>query len=101
VLIGELLNTITTFVLSMLFSPSISAAESMLRSFHSYWLGRWGSQYSNNRDPKEVSVVFYLGIYALIVVGMVAFYTTGLVTFYLSAVSASRYLHSKLVTSVL
>ncbi|KAL7411452.1 hypothetical protein BDY24DRAFT_353656 [Mrakia frigida] len=78
VLIGELLNTSTT-----------------------WWLGRWGSQYSNNRDPKEVSVVYYLGIYAFIAVGMVGFYTLGLVTFYTSAVGASRYLHSKLVSSVL
>ncbi|KIP05213.1 hypothetical protein PHLGIDRAFT_534841, partial [Phlebiopsis gigantea 11061_1 CR5-6] len=69
-------------------------------TFESWWLGHWARQYSL-RDPNDVRVSFYLGIYIAIVVLSILAMVYSTVTYTYGGMRASRSVHAKLVKSLL
>ncbi|KAI0685987.1 hypothetical protein BC835DRAFT_1420713 [Cytidiella melzeri] len=65
-----------------------------------WWLGYWARQYTYT-DPKTVSVPYYLGIYALIVLLVVLFNLVGEVSYTFGTLRASRIIHGKLISKLL
>nr|XP_031862945.1 uncharacterized protein CI109_001420 [Kwoniella shandongensis]KAA5530017.1 hypothetical protein CI109_001420 [Kwoniella shandongensis] len=71
-----------------------------ITAFQNYWLGLWARAYNQAEDPRQVSAVYWLGLYvAWIFIGLI---TLGISTtlFYIGAIKASRELHKRLVNSV-
>ncbi|KIJ38948.1 hypothetical protein M422DRAFT_175814, partial [Sphaerobolus stellatus SS14] len=66
-----------------------------------WFLGYWGSQYETHRDPSQVNVTLYLGIYGAITLLVVASYCAAYLSYVMGSMRASRKIHHQLVTSVL
>lgn len=66
----------------------------------SWYLGYWASQYETH-DPSEINPLFYLGVYALIVVACVLMNICVVLFFTITALKASRGLHFRLIKSIL
>ncbi|KAH9939279.1 uncharacterized protein BXZ73DRAFT_99483 [Epithele typhae] len=64
-----------------------------------YWLGYWSTQYEGH-DPSEVSVVYYLAIYTLLLAVAVISMTVCYTVYMFGILRASRILHKTLVQSV-
>lgn len=65
-----------------------------------YWLGVWARAYAQAHDPKDVSVVYYLGIYVVIVLTQIAVWNMMNANFIFGSIRASRNLHARLVESI-
>lgn len=71
-----------------------------MTAFQTYWLGRWARAYAEAEDWHQVSVAYWLGLYALwIVIGLIALSASS-VLYYVGAIKASREMHRKLVDSI-
>ena len=72
----------------------------LLSAFQTYWLGRWARAYNEADDWRKVSAVYYLGLYAaLVVVGLVATGASAIL-YYIGAIKASRVIHKRLVDRI-
>ncbi|WVQ93407.1 hypothetical protein IAU59_000477 [Kwoniella sp. CBS 9459] len=69
-------------------------------AFQTYWLGRWARAYDEAGNPKDVSAVYYLGLYVVWVVISLGSLGASAVLFYVGAVKASREMHRRLVESI-
>ncbi|KAK7461891.1 hypothetical protein VKT23_008323 [Stygiomarasmius scandens] len=73
----------------------------IINSFETWFIGSyWSSQY-NDRDPSEVPVTLYLGIYASLLACAVVTYACGYMVYLYGGIRASRTIHKTLVESVL
>ncbi|WVO13290.1 hypothetical protein L204_100903 [Cryptococcus depauperatus] len=71
-----------------------------MSSFENYWLGRWARAYEEAKDPKQVSVVFYLGLYfVFVLIGLIQLAASAIL-FYMGAIKASREIHKRLVNCI-
>ncbi|WVF65767.1 hypothetical protein IAT40_000501 [Kwoniella sp. CBS 6097] len=69
-------------------------------AFQTYWLGRWARAYDQASNPKDVSAIYYLGLYVVWVVISLGSLGASAVLFYVGAVKASREMHRRLVESI-
>ncbi|KAF9455005.1 hypothetical protein P691DRAFT_813919 [Macrolepiota fuliginosa MF-IS2] len=69
-------------------------------TFQTWYLGYWASQYEHH-PASEVSVPYYLGTYVGLQALAVTLYMSVFVIFIFATLRASRYLHRRLVESVL
>ncbi|KAL0950639.1 hypothetical protein HGRIS_007427 [Hohenbuehelia grisea] len=69
-------------------------------SFQTWFLGHWAAQYDDH-DASEVSVVYYLSRYSMLLAACLLGYVVAELTFYSGVVRASRRIHQQLVESVL
>lgn len=60
-------------------------------------LGRWASAYNAAKDPKDVSVGYWLGLYSLLVGGQCILWNITNVSFIFAGIKASRTMHERLV----
>ena len=71
-----------------------------LSAFQTWWLGRWARAYDEAEDWHQVSVAFWLGLYAVwVVIGLIALAACSIL-YYVGAIKGSRAIHRKLVDSV-
>ena len=71
-----------------------------LSAFQTWWLGRWARAYNEAEDWHEVSIAFWLGLYAAwVVIGLIALAACAIL-YYVGAIKGSRAIHRKLVDSV-
>ncbi len=71
-----------------------------ITAFQTYWLGRWARAYAEAEDWHQVSVAYWLGLYAAwIAISFVAF-TIASILYYIGAIKASREMHRRLVNSI-
>jgi ABC-type multidrug transport system fused ATPase/permease subunit len=63
-------------------------------------LGRWASAYATAKDPRDVSVGYWLGLYTCFVVGQAIVWNIVNVTFIFAGIKASRALHERLVKAI-
>ncbi|OCF31712.1 ATP-binding cassette transporter [Kwoniella heveanensis BCC8398] len=69
-------------------------------AFQTYWLGRWARAYDQAGNPKDVSAVYYLGLYVVWVLFSLGSLGASAILFYVGAVKASREMHRRLVESI-
>ncbi|THU88444.1 P-loop containing nucleoside triphosphate hydrolase protein [Dendrothele bispora CBS 962.96] len=79
---------------------SASLITELLNAGQTYFLGYWTSQY-DGRDPSDVPVIRYLGIYVSFLACAVVTYACGYMIFLYGGIRASRTIHGTLVQSVL
>ncbi|KAJ9125510.1 hypothetical protein QFC22_000471 [Naganishia vaughanmartiniae] len=60
-------------------------------------LGRWASAYNTAKDPRDVSVGYWLGLYTLLVGGQCILWNITNVSFIFAGIKASRTMHERLV----
>ena len=71
-----------------------------ITAFQTYWLGRWARAYNDAEDWRQVSVVYWLGLYIVwVVTGLIAIIGASIL-YYVGAIEASRVIHRKLVDRV-
>lgn len=63
-------------------------------------LGRWASAYAAAKDPRDVSVGYWLGLYTCFVIGQAIVWNIVNVAFILAGIKASRALHERLVKAI-
>lgn len=63
-------------------------------------LGRWASAYATAKDPRDVSVGYWLGLYTCFVVGQAIVWNIVNVSFIFAGIKASRALHERLVKAI-
>ncbi|ORY35072.1 hypothetical protein BCR39DRAFT_573867 [Naematelia encephala] len=67
-----------------------------------YWLGAWSSAYErSNGHPEQVSILYYLGIYVLLMVIQIGSYDSSTILWTFGSLRASRKLHGSLVHHIL
>ncbi|KAF8904793.1 hypothetical protein CPB84DRAFT_1772829 [Gymnopilus junonius] len=72
-----------------------------MRTFQTWFLGYWGSQYETHDDPSEVRVSLYLSLYSAIVLGAVLLNMATYFFYVSGSMRASRVINKALVNSVL
>lgn len=72
----------------------------ILFAYCNYWLGIWSRAYEGT-DPSKVSILFYLGIYVILMLLQVSSYNASTLLWTFGCLRASRDLHQRLTTSVL
>ncbi|KAF8307176.1 P-loop containing nucleoside triphosphate hydrolase protein [Clavulina sp. PMI_390] len=72
----------------------------LLNIFQIWWLGRWGEEYETH-IPQEVNVLYYLGIFALIVFVVTLTFALSQVVWIHGSMNASRSMHASLSRSIL
>ncbi|KAL0950661.1 hypothetical protein HGRIS_007447 [Hohenbuehelia grisea] len=72
----------------------------VLMAGQTWYLGHWAEQYEI-RDPWEISVTHYLGVYGLLLLAVLCISTAQEVVFIFGGMRASRSLHQQLVQAVL
>ncbi|KAK0458994.1 uncharacterized protein EV420DRAFT_1541764 [Desarmillaria tabescens] len=75
--------------------------QEVLITAQTWFLGYWASQYDGDRDPSEVNVFYYIGVYGLLLLCTFLFYIVAYVVFVFGAVRASRTINQKLIESIL
>ncbi|KAG5728585.1 ATP-binding cassette transporter abc4 [Termitomyces sp. T112] len=71
-------------------------------AIQTWYLGYWASQYENDNDlPSEVPVLFYLGVYAMLLLLAVVLYCSSYLMYIYGVIRASRSIHAQLLSSVL
>ncbi|PBK89786.1 P-loop containing nucleoside triphosphate hydrolase protein [Armillaria gallica] len=75
--------------------------QEILTTAQTWFLGYWASQYDGDRDPSEVNVFHYIGVYGLLLLVTLLFYIFGYVLFVFGAIRASRTINRKLIESIL
>lgn len=83
----------TLWPLSMLFVELVYASAPLV-------LGRWASAYATAKDPRDVSVGYWLGLYTCFVVGQAIVWNIVNVTFIFAGIKASRAMHERLVKAI-
>ncbi|KAK4688391.1 hypothetical protein P7C73_g1726, partial [Tremellales sp. Uapishka_1] len=79
---------------SMIFAYGASA-------FQNYWLGIWARAYASADDWRQVSALYYLGLYVgLVVIGIVTL-SGAQSLYFIGAIRASRAIHKNLVDHIL
>lgn len=68
-----------------------------LAVFQTLWLGAWAEAYKTAPRPEDVSPIFWLGFYIVLVLAGLAAVGASAIIYYLGAMRASRYVHAKLV----
>jgi ABC-type multidrug transport system fused ATPase/permease subunit len=63
-------------------------------------LGQWANAYDAAKDPRDVSVGYWLGLYTFFVVGQAVVWNIVNVTFVFAGIKASRTLHERLVKAI-
>ncbi|KAK0203772.1 hypothetical protein DFS33DRAFT_1431870 [Desarmillaria ectypa] len=75
--------------------------QQVLSTGQTWFLGYWASQYDGDRDPSEVNVFYYIGVYGLLLLCTFLFYIVAYVVFVFGAIRASRSINQKLIKSIL
>ncbi|EIW66578.1 hypothetical protein TREMEDRAFT_65446 [Tremella mesenterica DSM 1558] len=71
-----------------------------MSAFQTWWLGRWAKEYDNVTDTRQVSIIFWLGLYFVWVLVGIATLAAGAILYYVGAIKASRTIHRKLVDRI-
>lgn len=72
----------------------------VLYALCNWWLGRWSQEY-DVKDPRDVSVTFWLGMYVFLMWVQLMCYNTSNFFWTLGAIRASKNLHASLVHHIL
>jgi ABC-type multidrug transport system fused ATPase/permease subunit len=72
----------------------------VLFAYCNYWLGIWSRAYEGT-DPSKVSILFYLGVYVILMLLQVCSYNASTLLWTFGCLRASRDLHQRLTTAVL
>ncbi|KAI0753285.1 P-loop containing nucleoside triphosphate hydrolase protein [Daedaleopsis nitida] len=72
----------------------------MVMNGQTYLLGYWASQYETH-DPSEVSVLYFMTLYILLVLSVNLMYTVSWTTFVYGTIRASQTIHRELLASIL
>ncbi|SJL07707.1 uncharacterized protein ARMOST_11057 [Armillaria ostoyae] len=75
--------------------------QQILATAQTWFLGYWASQYDGDRDPSEVNVFYYIGVYGLLLLVTLLFYVVAYVIFVFGGIRASRTINRKLIESIL
>ena len=73
----------------------------VLFAWCNYWLGAWSSAYERAKDPASVSIVYYLGVYVILMLIQVGSYDSSTILWCFGSLRASRKLHGSLVHHIL
>ncbi|KAF8307170.1 hypothetical protein DL93DRAFT_2171840 [Clavulina sp. PMI_390] len=78
----------------------LASIVELLNIFQIWWLGSWGEQYEAH-SPQQVNVLYYLGIFALVVLVVTLTFSLSQVVWVHGSMKASRYMHAALSKSIL
>jgi ABC-type transport system involved in cytochrome bd biosynthesis fused ATPase/permease subunit len=66
-----------------------------------WWLGRWSQAYDEAADPRTVSIVYWLGMYVILMVAQLMCYNWTSIQWLFGALRASNKIHANLVDHIL
>ncbi|KAI0028294.1 hypothetical protein K488DRAFT_80756 [Vararia minispora EC-137] len=69
-------------------------------SLQTYWMGHWAEAY-RFKDPSEIDIVYYLGVYILLVIGVMITYFAGVLVYVYGLIRAAKKIHAQLITAIL
>jgi len=76
-------------------------AGEILFAVCNWWLGEWSRAYENADDPRKVSIVYWLGMYVLLMMLQLGCYNASSLQWMFGAIRASTKMHANLVHHIL